>query len=346
MSKTNPGRFFEDFYVGENLHHPVPRTLSEGLRDQYMTFYGSRFAIASASTFANGCGLSRHPLDELIGFHIGFGQTVAEISLNAIANLGYAECRFLKPVYPGETLRAESIVIGLKENSSRKSGIVWVRSTVYDEMSEPVLSWVRWVMVHKRDPDVPAPDTVKPDLQDVVTSKSLVVPNGLDFTGFNFELAGEPHRLGDYQVGEIIDHVDGVTLTDPEHMMATRLWQNTAKVHFNTDARPDGKRLIYGGHIISLARALSFNGLTNAQMIAAINGGSHANPALAGDTVYAWSEVLDAAVLDETRRIGAIRLRLVATKGKHEAGSALKNDEGKYRSEVLLDLDLWALMPT
>lgn len=79
-------------------------------------------------------------------------------------------------------------------------------------------------------------------------------------------------------------------------MLATRLWQNTAKVHFDVTQREDGKRLsLYGGHVISLARALSFNGLANAQMIVALNAGAHANPCFAGDTVRAWSEVLDRA---------------------------------------------------
>ena len=124
-------------------------------------------------------------------------------------------------------------------------------------------------------------------------------------------------------------------------MLATRLWQNTAKVHFDATQRPDGKRLIYGGHVISLARALSFNGLANAQMIVALNGGAHANPCFAGDTIRAWSEVLDRA---ETTApgVGALRLRLVATKG--DAG-ALQDDAGKYLPEVLLDLDYWALVP-
>ena len=67
------------------------------------------------------------------------------------------------------------------------------------------------------------------------------------------------------------------------------------KVHFNTEAREDGRRLIYGGHVISLARALQFNGMANAAMVAAINAGAHTAPAFAGDTVYAWSEVLDKA---------------------------------------------------
>ena len=120
-----------------------------------------------------------------------------------------------------------------------------------------------------------------------------MVPEGLDFTGYDFALAGEPHRWGDYEVGELIDHVDGVTVEEAEHMMATRLWQNTAKVHFDATPRADGKRLIYGGHVISMARALSFNGLANAQMIVAINAGAHAGPCFAGDTMRAWSEVLD-----------------------------------------------------
>ena len=182
-----------------------------------------------------------------------------------------------------------------------------------------------------------------PSLADVVAPEDLVVPTGLDFSSYDVVAAGEPHRLGDYEVGERIDHVDGVTLTDAEHMMATRLWQNTAKVHFNTDARPDGRRLVYGGHVISLARALSFNGLANAQVVAAINAGAHVAPAFAGDTVHAWSEVLDTAELDAPG-VGALRLRLVATKGRDES-MTLRNEDGTYAEGVLLDLDLWALIP-
>jgi 2-methylfumaryl-CoA hydratase len=132
-----------------------------------------------------------------------------------------------------------------------------------------------------------------------------------------------------------------VTIEEAEHMLATRLWQNTARVHFDATQRPDGRRLIYGGHIISLARALSFNGLANAQMIVALNSGTHANPCYAGATVRAWSEVLDRA---ETAApgIGALRLRTVATTA---AAFALKDEAGKYLPEVLLDLDYWALVP-
>ncbi len=343
MTKTSAGRFFEDYRLGETIVHAVPRTVSGGERALYHALYPARHALASSDEFARACGLRAAPLDDLIVFHTVFGKTVPDISLNAVANLGYAEGRWLSPVWPGDTLTATSEVIGLKENSNGKSGVVWVRTTGRDQTGYPVLEYVRWVMVRKRDPAAPAPEPHVPELAPVVDPASLVVPAGLNFSGYDFALAGERHRWGDYEVGERIDHVDGVTVEEAEHMLATRLWQNTARVHFDATFRDDGRRLIYGGHVISLARALSFNGLANAQMIVALNGGAHANPCFAGDTVRAWSEVLD-RVETTAPGVGALRLRLVAVKSGAPP-FALKGGDGKYLSEVLLDLDYWALVP-
>ena len=341
--KTNPGRFFEDYRLGEVIAHAVPRTLSGGERALYHALYPARHALHSSDEFARGCGLPGAPLDDLISFHTVFGKTVPDISLNAVANLGYAEGRWLRPVYPGETLRAVSTVIGMKENSNGASGVIWVRTEGLDGAGEAVLDYVRWVMVRKRRLDAPAPVPVVPVLSAVVAPEALVVPQGLDFSRYDFGLAGEPHRWGDYAVGEQIDHVDGVTIDEADHLLATRLWQNTSKVHFDVTQRPDGRRLIYGGHVISLARALSFNGLANAQLLVALNAGSHVNPCFAGDTVRAWSEVLDRA-LTAVPGVGAIRLRTVAVRDG-AAAFVLRGPEGKYLPDVLLDLDYWALMP-
>ncbi|MDG1864038.1 MAG: MaoC family dehydratase [Yoonia sp.] len=340
MSKTNAGRFFEDYAVGDVIVHAVPRTISGGERALYHALYPARGALHSSDEFARACGLAASPLDDLITFHTVFGKTVPNVSLNAVANLGYAEGRWLAPVWVGDTLTSTSEVIGVKQNSNGKSGVVWVRTTGTNQHGVPVLEYVRWVMVKRRSEGA-APEAVIPELRAVVDPADLVIPEGLDFSRYDFTSAGEPHRWGDYAVGEVIDHVDGVTIEEAEHMLATRLWQNTAKVHFDATNRADGKRLIYGGHVISLARALSFNGLANAQMIVALNGGAHANPCFAGDTVRAWTEVLDKAETSAAG-VGAIRLRLVATKG---AAGALRGNDGKYLPEVLLDLDYWALMP-
>ena len=339
--KTNAGRFFEEYRLGEVIAHAVPRTVTQGERALYHALYPARHALYSSDVFAQACGLPASPLDDLIGFHVVFGKTVPDVSLNAVANLGYAQGRWLAPVWPGDTLRSQSTVIGLKQNSNGQSGVVYVRTLGTNQHNQPVLDYVRWVMVKKRDLDAPAPATVLPDLAATVAAQDLVIPQGLDFTRYDFTQSGEPHRWGDYALGEVIDHVDGVTIEEAEHMLATRLWQNTAKVHFDATQRPDGRRLIYGGHVISLARALSFNGLANAQMIVALNAGAHANPCFAGDTVRAWSQVLDRAPTSAPG-VGAIRLRLVATKG---GAGDLRGPDGKYLPEVLLDLDYWALMP-
>ena len=344
MTKTNTGNFFEDFQIGQILRHAAPRTITEGDRALYTALYPTRFALYSSDAFARECGLQESPIEDLAAFHVGFGKTVPDVSLNAVANLGYAECPFQRPVYAGDTISTQSEVIGLKQNSNGKTGVVWVRSTAENQLGETVVDWARWVMVRKRDETAPAPNAVIPELAPAVAAEDLILPEDLDFSAYDTDLSGQQHYWGDYEVGEKIDHVDGVTIEEAEHMLATRLWQNTAKVHFNAQAREDGKRLIYGGHVISLARALSFNGLANAQMIAAINAGAHANPCFAGDTVYAWSEVLDKA---ETAApsVGALRLRLVAVKSAPASDLRLKGDDGRYLGDVLLDLDLWALIP-
>ncbi|TMV86277.1 MaoC family dehydratase, partial [Thioclava sp. BHET1] len=292
IPKTSAGRFFEDYRIGEVIRHAVPRTVSGGERALYHALYPARGALHSSDDFARACGLKAAPIDDLAAFHLVFGKTVPDVSVNAVANLGYAQGRWLAPVWPGDTLSATSEVIGLKENSNGRSGVLWVRSRGLNQRGETVLDYCRWVMLRKRG-EGPAPAPVIPDLAPVVKAADLVLPPGLHFEGYDFTLAGAPHRWGDYRVGEVIDHVDGITLDEAEHMLATRLWQNTAKIHFDATQREDGRQLIYGGHIISLARALSFNGLANAQMIVALNGGSHANPCFAGDTIRAWSEVLD-----------------------------------------------------
>ena len=347
-SKTHAGRFFEDFRLGQTLRHATPRTLNAGDGSLYSALYGSRFAVQSAQTFARAIGYPAAPIDDLLAFHVVFGKTVPDISLNAIANLGYADGRFLKAVYPGDTLTAASGVIGVKENSNRQSGVVHVRSKGYNQRGEAVIEYVRWVMVRKRDSAAVAPQTHVPELPETVGAAELgaACPR-IDRRAFDDALSGSPHRFEDYSPGERIDHVDGVTVEEAEHQTATRLYQNTAKVHFNQFTEGQGRfgrRLIYGGHVISLARALSFNGLANAFHIAAINGGRHVAPLFAGDTLFAWSEVAETAALPGRDDVGALRLRTVATKNRPCADFPLRKGEG-YEPDVVLELDYWALAP-
>jgi 2-methylfumaryl-CoA hydratase len=348
MTKTNAGNFFEDFRLGQTIRHATPRTMTTGDAALYLSLFGSRFAVQSSAAFATAIGYRDAPLDDLLVFHVVFGKTVPDISLNAVANLGYAECRFLAPVYPGDTLSATSEVIGLKENSSRKTGIVYVRTRGSKQDGTAVLDYVRWVMVRKRREDAPSPGDHVPHLPSALEPKLLgsACPP-LDIGAYDFTLAGSPHRFADYRVGERIDHVDGVTVEEAEHQIATRLYQNTARIHFDQYSAAQSRfrrRLVYGGHVISLARALSFNGLANAFHIAAINGGRHVAPLFAGGTVFAWSQVLAASELPGRSDVGALRLRTIATRDRPcEDFPAMIRDS--YEPSVLLDLDYWVLMP-
>ncbi|MCR9194729.1 MAG: MaoC family dehydratase [Hyphomonas sp.] len=344
MTKSNPGNYFEDFHVGMELRHATPLTLSTGDISLYRALTGSRHALYSAETFAQANGYNGLPVDPLLAFHVVFGKTVPDISLNAVANLGYADGRFPIAIYPGDTLMAVSEVIGIKENSNGKTGVVYVRTRGFNQAGEEALSYVRWVMVNKRDAASAAPETIIPDLPESVDPKSIDFSRA--YTGWDNALAGSSYRFGDYAVGEKINHVDGMTVEEAEHQIATRLYQNTAKVHFDGYGQKDsrfGKRLIYGGVVISIARALSFNGLGNAAELLAINGGTHTGPLFAGDTVYAWSEVLDKAELSDT--VGALRLRLVAVKDQDPGVFALRGEDGKYAPGVCLDFDYWAAIP-
>ncbi|OPZ52384.1 MAG: hypothetical protein BWY91_02332 [bacterium ADurb.BinA028] len=203
-------------------------------------------------------------------------------------------------------------------------------------------------MVRKRDESAPAPETVLPELPSAVPVGDLDVPWDLRGGHYDTALGGSPYLWDDYAVGERIDHVDGMTIEESEHMLATRLYHNTAKVHFNQHVEAQGRfgrRIVYGGHIISIARALSYNGLANAVSIAAINGGTHSNPTFAGDTVYAWSEVLERLELPGRTDMGALRLRTVATKDLACGEFPYRGDDGKYLPNVVLDVDYTVLIP-
>jgi 2-methylfumaryl-CoA hydratase len=349
------GPFFEDFTVGARLRHAAPRTIHGGDLSLYIGLYGDRRPLSSSTEFALSLGFQREVVHDLLVFHIVFGKTVADVSRNAVANLGYADVRFLRAVYPGDTLRAQSEVIGVREASSGTAGVVWVTTRAYNQKEQEVLRYVRWVLVAKRDARSPAPTPVVPSLRAAVPVGELPVPGELNLARFD-DLAwatGGTARVEDYQVGARIHHAGGVTIEEADHGLATRLYQNVAHVHFDGVAMAAsrfGKRLVYGGHVISLAHALSHDGLENALSMAAWNAGSHVHPTFAGDTIYAFSEVLE-RVDDVGRGLGALRLRLLAVKNVDPAVESIAvtttaPDGGKsYHPNVVLDLDHWALVP-
>jgi 2-methylfumaryl-CoA hydratase len=346
-TKISKGRFFEDFTLNEVIQHATPRTITAGDCSVYIALYGSRNPLHCSEPFAQSLGYKTTPVDDLLAFHIAFGKTVPDISVNAVANLGYADVRFLQPVFVGDTLSTSSQVIGLKQNSNGKSGVVWVRSTSENQRGEPVLSWVRWVMVHKNNLDFPAPTTVIPALPSFVAPENLNIPSYFSVKKFDSKITGGQYFFEDYQVGERINHAAGMTINVADHSQATRLYQNNARLHFDDHMMKSssfGQRLVYGGVAISMCRSLSFEGLENALTILAINAGSHANPTFANDTIYCATEVLDAFELPNSD-FGALRLRMIGIKNMSPYDLKEFKTENTYHPNVVLDLDYTVAMP-
>lgn len=341
------GNYFEDFSVGQRMDCPVPRTLTAGDVAAYIALTGDR-----TPRFCGPEGWV-HPL---ITFHLVLGQTVRQISLNARANLGYADMRWGVPVRVGDTVRTTIEIVGLKENSNGRTGIAWVRTEARNQSEQLVLSYTRWVMVKKRaeaaTPWLDAP--VVPTLPRSVSAGALSLA-GVDAMPAPAE-TGAAWAFEDYAVGERIFHHDGMTINPSDHMAFTRLFQNSAKVHFDA-LLTEGKPLVYGGMPVSVAYAQAFNGLENRFGLVAINGGAHANPVHAGDTLYSLTEVVEVAPTDNPA-VGALRLRLLAVKNEDpvalEAAGGFQPMEDdprkpgrlRHRASVVLDLDFWELVPT
>jgi 2-methylfumaryl-CoA hydratase len=394
-SRPLDGYFFEDYRVGQRFRHATPRTITSGDVAMYIALTGARQPLHCASTVAKALGYVESPVDDLLVFHIAFGKTVPDISYNAVANLGYADCRFLLPVFVGDTIRCETEIVGLKQNSNGKTGVVYVRSNAFNQRDENVLTWARWVMVHRRK--VVAPSEHNPpkgwiDFPDVATN-AIQAPHFADTadamsgaTGSNtlwddvvtHELIADAPATGasskykklselnereieellpkgasndpmpEKKAPEPINHPAGMTIEESDHMLATRLYQNTARVHFDLHHMKDsrfGKRLIYGGHVISICRALAYDGLENVISIAAINAGTHHNPTFAGDTIYAMSLPISKWVVNDL--IGAVRILLSGYKNVdlNQRTGSISPLKSSYDDAIVLSLDYTVLMP-
>lgn len=292
MTTHSDGNFFEDFTLGQVFIHRPRRRLTDGDVSLNIALTGTRFDLPDEAS-----------VDDVLVFNLVFSQSVADISKNALANLGYASVTFGTPVQIGDCLSSRSEVIGLRQTSKGDSGIVYVHTTGQNQRGEMVLSLIRWVLVKKRDLTVPAPAPVIPELPVTVH-----------------------HHTS--QAGDRITHGGGVLITEAAHQLATRFYQNPARLHFDPSASSYGRCLVYGGYIIALARALMVNGLEKALYIRAINSGQHTNTVFAGDVIHAGSEVL------EIPAPGLLRVRLLAA--KHE----FTDWPAPTDPSVVLDLDL------
>ncbi len=145
------GRFYEEFSVGDLYRHHWGRTLTEGECSIFTTWTMNANPLYFNRALARAEGHPATPVNPLFAMNVVFGLSVEDLSEQAIAHLGYWKMRFLRPIYPGETLFSESEVLEKRESqSSPDRGIVHVRTRGLDEEGKTVLEYERKILVKKK----------------------------------------------------------------------------------------------------------------------------------------------------------------------------------------------------
>lgn len=147
-----PGRFFEDFTVGDVYQHPLGRTITEADNTWFTLLTMNTNQMHFNEHYASRSPFGRLLVNSGLTVAIVLGQSVTDISQNGIANLGWDNIRLTHPVFVGDTLYAESLVTTLRESGSRPyAGIVTCRTRGLNQDGDECLSWFRSVMVYRRD---------------------------------------------------------------------------------------------------------------------------------------------------------------------------------------------------
>jgi itaconyl-CoA hydratase len=145
------GRYYEDFEVGATYHHRPGRTLSEADNTWFTLLTMNTHPIHFDAEYAKRTEFGRPLVVSTLTLAVLVGMSVADTSRNAVANLGWKEIKLPKPVFPGDTLYAESTVLETRESKSRPNeGVVTIRTLGRNQHGEVVCEFERTFLVMKR----------------------------------------------------------------------------------------------------------------------------------------------------------------------------------------------------
>lgn len=312
------GNFLEDFRVGSLLRHKVGKTLTEGLFNAFTEFSMTTNPLSKNKRYAERYGFRGMVAPPGLVMAIVFSQSVEDISENARANLEYIDMRFGAPVYVGDTIEVDSLVLGVRPSKSQSSlGVVHVQTTGRNQNGETVLTYERKVQVWKGSEEA-----------EVETSSSDTVPRvpcelwlpAYERKANYAELAhltSADTYFEDFTTGDTIEHWRGRIVTD-EHVALTAMLDNTSQVHCNQhmiDQDPDrylgGQLIVFGGIPFNLCLGLSCPDIAdNALGDIVYTTGRHTAPIFAGDTVFASTEIREKRDLAGRPDLGVVATTL------------------------------------
>jgi 2-methylfumaryl-CoA hydratase len=313
------GRYLDEFVPGQVFVHPRGYTFERGPMLDFARVFMQCNPLYLNLEYAKAHGFSDLPASPQMVFNVVLSLGVHNDSEKAIANLGYYNVQFLRPVYPGDTLRGYTQVVDRKARGEDKPGIVLIRTLGVNQHHQVVLQYERKIMVGYRGdrlPTTPAPTTPVefPWVEHPVAELPINAGN------YPAQLTGPNTYFEDYSLGDLIVHTNGRTITD-EHMAWTYRVGNTHPLHFDRvystglSGKMSGEPIVYGGLVFAWLEGLASRDVSeNALWELGFTEGYHTQPAVSGDTVAALSRVVATEALPNSDAAGIVTFQFIGVK--------------------------------
>ena len=343
------GNFLEDFQPGQVFRHKGGKTLTEGLFSTFTEFSMTSNPLAKNARYARAYGFDGLVCPPGLAMLVAFSQTVEDVSENARANLEYIDMRFGAPLYVGDTVEVETVVLGVRPSSSRPNlGIVHVQSTARKNIGSQdeavIMTWQRVVQVYKRDEGAELhAGEVPPDEVECAAWIPAYDPSA-DYKSLS-HLTSPDSYFEDFEVGSRIEHSRGRTITS-EHIHLTAILDNTSQVHCNQfmiDRDPKqyvgGQLIVFGGIPFVLCLGLSCSDVgDNALADVAYATGRHTAPLFAGDTVFAATEITGKTDFEGRPDLGLLDTRLLGHKFERADGETREDAPVGWKKTPIFEL--------
>ena len=311
------GNALEDLYPGQVFEHPRGLTITE---ESILQFSGDFFEcnpLYRNAAYAAKAGYSALPASPQLVFNAVLSLGVQNDSEKAIANLGYYDVQFLRPVVAGDTLRALTKVIDRKDRGAGKPGIAHIQTVGINQRDEIVLQYERKILVAASVAELPE---VTLDATPFPRETNPVAHVPEPQPDLPYRLTGPDTFYQGFEVGDVIVHFNGRTITD-EHMAWTYRVGNTHPLHFDRiystgqKGPMSGEPIVYGGLVFAWLSGLASRDTTeNALWELGFTEGYHTQPAFAGDTVFALSRVLAKEDVPGSKAAGIVTFQLIGVK--------------------------------
>lgn len=313
------GRYLDELEPGQVFEHPRGFTFTTSNMLDFARTFMQANPLYLNTHYARAHGFADLLASPQMVFNVTLSLGVQNDSEKAIANLGYYQVEFLRPVYPGDTLRSFTKVLERKDRGPEKPGITRIRTVGINQDDAVVLQYERKIMVGwrgERLPTTPAPQVTVDFPGEEIPRLALPLTDAAVKSG----LTGPNTWFEDFAAGDIIVHANGRTITE-EHMALTYGVGNSHPLHFDRlfssalSGKMSGEPIVYGGLVFAWLDGLASRDVSeNAVWELGFSEGYHTQPAFAGDTVGALSRVLAVEELPGASPYGLVTLQLIGVK--------------------------------